>query len=55
MRPKTDKVQITMKVPSDKKAKAQRIAEEKGITLTVLIILALNNIIEEEEKQKSRQ
>lgn len=49
-----DTARVTMNMPSKKKAELQAIAEEKGITLTALIILAMNEIIRKERKEKSR-
>lgn len=49
-----DIARITMNFPRKKKEELQAIAEEKGITLTALIILAMNEIIRKERKEKSR-
>lgn len=48
-----EKVRFTMNLPKDKKEQAQAIAEQMGLTLTSLVILGLNKIIDEEENRKA--
>lgn len=48
-----EKVKLTMNVPKDKKERLQEIADERGITMTALVILAMNDIIDEEENRKA--
>ena len=46
-----EKVKLTMNVPKDKKERLQEIADERGLTMTALVILAMNDIIEEENRK----
>lgn len=47
------KVKLTFNVPKDKKEKLQEIANRRGITMTAMVILAMNDIIEKEENRKA--
>lgn len=48
-----EKVKLTLNVPKDKKEKLQEIANKRGITMTAMVILAMNDIIDEEENRKA--
>lgn len=43
---KNELTKLTINVPTSKKEKLQKIAKEQGITMTALIILIMNEIIE---------
>lgn len=48
----TEKTKLTINVPKAKKEKLQEIAERKGITMTSMIVLAMNKIIKNDYKNR---
>lgn len=53
MRKEIETARLTVNIPKIRKEKLQAIADEQGLTLTALVIMNLNKIIEKEEIKKS--
>lgn len=45
-----EKVKLTINLSQSKKEELRKIAEKKGLTMTSLVIMEINNLIEREKK-----